>query len=87
MVGWTTFVVAAVLTWLVYLQGWMIGPYYLLLSVLGLLNVGLGIWVVLMHGVGWRSVLLVIAGLLVGQWWFVQSVLVQGIWSIRGFAP
>lgn len=81
------FVVAASLTWLAYSQAWMIGPYYLLLSALGFLSVGLGIWVVLMHGLDWRSVLLVVVGLLIGQWWFIEIVIVQGIWSITGFAP
>jgi len=47
------------------------------LAALALKNSGFKLW----------AVASVAAGLLIGQWWFVESMAVQILWSIRGFAP
>lgn len=87
IVPWTAFILTGVGTWAVYLRAWMIGPYYILLSALGILSVGLAVWVVLSYQATWRTVILVVAGLLAGQWWLVEAIIVQGLWSITGLAP
>jgi len=85
--GWAIFAIAAVLTWVIYAKAWMIGPYYLALSLLALLNLAVGIWVTSLYRFAWRATLIVVVILLVGQWWFVEAAIVQGLWTMRGFAP
>lgn len=86
-VGWIAFWLSAILTWLAYLYAWMVGPYYLLLSALGIVSFCLGLWVLKENRFARRSIVLVVFGLLVGQWWVIEFLVVQGLWNNRGFAP
>jgi hypothetical protein len=87
IVGWGIFILFGLLTWIVHSYAWMFEFWYPLLFALGLLHVAVGVWVLVMYRFGLRSTLVVLAGLLVGQWWFVTMAFAVGIWSIRGFAP
>ena len=85
--GWAILVIAAAFTWVIYAKAWMVGPYYLALSLLALLNLAVGIWVASLYRFAWRAALIMVVILLVGQWWFVEAAIVQGLWTMRGFAP
>lgn len=87
MVGWVVFLLSAIVTWLVYLYAWTVGPYYLLLSVLGITSLCLGLWVLKQSRFVWHSTVLVVLGLIIGQWWLLEFLVVQVLWGNRGFAP
>lgn len=61
--------------------------HYEILSILGMLTLGVGIWVLKEHGWTRSAVLIVLFGLLLGQWWFLEYGVVSVLWTIRGFAP
>lgn len=84
---WTPFVIASLLTVLVYTTSWAIGPYWVLLSLLGALSAGLAIKVLAHTGLKLWAVACVIAGLAVGQWWLIELSAMQLFWAARGFAP
>jgi hypothetical protein len=61
--------------------------YYLGLSALGIVGLLSGIGILAATGRTRRSIVLVVLGLLIGQWWLMEILIVQAIWSIKGFAP
>ena len=69
---WGPFVLTTLLTLAVDAMGWRLSTWFWPLSILGLLSLLSGIWAI------WRTrgrlwpILPVIAGLIIGQWWFVQ---------------
>lgn len=86
---WIVFVATCPSLWFVsqYAEaiGWNLHNY--LLIGLRLANFILGIWLLILV---WRKPLpryLAIAGMVVGQLWLIELILVMIIWSIRGFAP
>jgi hypothetical protein len=84
---WGPFLVASVLTVVVYITAWAISGYWILLSCLGVISVFLGARV--LRGTGlklWPTVGVAIA-LVVGQWWFIAAAGAFVIWKIGGFAP
>lgn len=87
MVGWIAFWLSVILTWLAYLYAWMVGPYYVLLSALGIISLCLGLWVLKESRFAWHSTVLVVLGLLIGQWWLIEFLVAQVLWGSRGFAP
>lgn len=86
-VVWVAFWLSAVLTWIVYSALWMKGWYYLALSALGIISLFLGIGILATKGRTRRSIILIVLGLVIGQWWLIEMLIAQAIWSIRGFAP
>lgn len=86
-VVWAAFLLSVILTWIVYFGAWMAGSYYLILSILGIISVLAGLWVLIANRFAWRSVILVVLGLVIGQWWFIELMAVQIIWTLKGFAP
>ena len=61
--------------------------YYEILSALGALTFGFAIWVLREHGWSRRTVVIILFGLLLGQWWFLEYGLASALWTIRGFSP
>jgi hypothetical protein len=84
---WVPFVVASLFTLLVYVTSWTLGPYWLVLSMLGILSVGLAIRVLAHTGPEAWAIAGVVVGLIVGQWWALELGAMQLLWGIRGFAP
>ena len=84
---WGPFVLTTLLTLAVDAMGWRLSTWFWPLSILGLLSLVSGIWVI------WRTrgrlwtILLVVTGLIIGQLWFIQFAFAILIWSVRGFAP
>lgn len=87
MVLWVAFWLTAVLTWVADSTLWMKEWYYIALSALGIVSLLIGVGIMAAKGRTRRSVILVVLGLVIGQWWLIEMLVVQTIWSIRGFAP
>lgn len=86
-VRWALFACASVLTWVAYKTLWAAEWYLAWLSLLGVLNAGLAIGVLKQTGLKFLPMTGVIVGLLLGQWWLVQFVILQIFWRVGGFAP
>ena len=65
----------------------LLGPYFLLLDLLGILNVILAMRVLMHTGLKLWPTLGVIVGLLIGLRSFIESAVTRFLWSLRGFAP
>ncbi len=86
-VGWAIFCLFAILTQLASAHLWMLESYELVLSVLAVISAGLGFWILLTNRFAWRLVVLVMLGLVIGQWWLIELLTMMVFWSISGFAP
>ena len=84
---WIVFLLTSILTWVVSSELWMMSTYLLILTVLGILSFCLGLWLVVSSHFTWRSILLVVIGLMIGQWWLLEQLIVQIIWKLKGMAP
>ena len=87
VLSWLIFAVGSALTWYMYIFMTSLGQYYEFLSILGVLTLGSGIWVLKEHDWTRSSIISVLLGLLLGQWWFLESGLAIVLWTIQGFAP
>ncbi len=84
---WGAFTVASLLTAIVYATLWSEKWYWVILSILGISSVVLAVMVLKRSGFIYWAVAGVALGLLIGQWWFVEFMAAQILWSVRGFAP
>lgn len=85
---WSAFLVISVTTWVAYVFLWMVRLYYPLLSLLGVISVGLATWLVNTSDSGCSRVVLVAFVLILGQWWLVELTIVEVLWRLGGgFAP
>jgi cytochrome c biogenesis factor len=84
--AWGLFFTIVVLTKFVYLHGWFSDYYDFYLAALAITSVFLAIWILWKKSCTWKSILFITAGLIFGQWWFVEGILVNFIWSITGFS-
>lgn len=82
---WGPFILLTLLTMLVYEFAWASDDYQRYLAVTGVLCVVAAAWVIYSTGFNWRSALFVLIGLLAGQWWFLESLLMQASWLFKGF--
>lgn len=87
IVLWGAFWLSAILTWVIYSGGWMMASYHVALSVLAIISACLAFWILKTNPFAWSSVALIVLGLVVGQWWLVEWLIVKILWSIRGFVP
>jgi hypothetical protein len=84
---WLLFLTLNVSTWLVSRLAWMSGWYF---DAQGWLAAGAGAVALALIGRGFRSkrdLLLLVIGLLVGQWPVWSRYLALAAWRARGFAP
>lgn len=84
---WASFVLVALLTWVVYLYLTALHSFLAILFALATIHFLLGLWLLIETRFTWRTVLLVALGLIVGQWWLILWSGFFLIWSIKGFAP
>jgi len=61
--------------------------YYVALSALGITSLLLGITILATTGRTRRSIVLIVLGLAIGQWWLIEASVMMAFWSIKGFAP
>jgi hypothetical protein len=84
---WMPFVCASGLSILVSRALWNTSSYYMYLGVLGVVSVVLAARILFQAGTKVWPVAGVVAGLLLGQWWLVQAVLLRAFFRLSGFAP
>ena len=82
---WGLFFILSLSTLLVYGTAWATDNYQLYLGGLGIASLIAAGWVLKNTGLSWSASLFIIIGLLVGQWWFIEGLLMQVSWIIKGF--
>jgi hypothetical protein len=86
-VAWGAFGASAVATLLTYHFGYALPGWFLWLILEAILSIALGIWVLRLARYRRVAVVLVVLGLLIGQWWLLMSLITLTLWKINGFAP
>ena len=86
---WVAFILVSLASLVFYKTAWSASFYFheLLLKCLAVIAVVMGLVVLRQTGMKPWSLLAVVCGLVVGQWWFVKGVLVFAFAKWRGFAP
>ena len=84
---WILFGISNMITWIAYQTLWMTDRYHLTLTILALCATSVAFLVAVKSRFRFRSLSFLILGLLIGQWWWVQSFLMKTIWTLNGFAP
>jgi hypothetical protein len=84
---WIGFVLVSLASLVAYKIAWSTPFYWLLLSSLAIIAVVLGLVALRQTGVRSWSLVAVVGGLVVGQWWFIQWLLIVVFGKLRGFAP
>jgi len=84
---WVAFTVASLLTVVVYATLWSEKWYVEMLSILGICSCALAAVALKLSNFRFWAVAGIAFGVLIGQWWFVESAATQILWSVRGFAP
>jgi len=84
---WVPFVATSLLTFIVYRTAWATSFYWPVLCCLGIAAVALSIGLLRQTRLRLWPLVGVACGLLIGQWWFVQFVVLFAFWKLRGFAP
>ena len=84
---WVPFVVVSLSTAIVYVTLWSLEWYWILLFLLGVLCGFLAARILARSKQSRWSVWLVVLGLVLGQWWFIEFLATQAIWQFRGFGP
>lgn len=84
---WTVFALISVLTPVVYSKAWAVPGYLAILSGLAIAAALLGAAALRFNRFNVWSVLAVLAGLILGQWWVIQYLILMGFWKWRGFGP
>jgi hypothetical protein len=84
---WGPFACASCLTILASKTLWSTSSYYTYLSLLGVMSVLLAARLLFQTGTKVWPMAGVVTGLLVGQWWFVQSLINRLFFRFSGFAP
>jgi hypothetical protein len=84
---WVAFFGASLLTVVVYRFLWSTAAYYLILSLLGVTSCLVAFLIMRKTGSKVWPIAAVTVGLLIGQWWFVENVVLRTFWHFGGFAP
>jgi len=84
---WLAFWAVAAMTAIVDRCGRMLDAWQAILNLLGLLQMILAASLVRTKGWGASVLAHVVLGLLLGQWWFVESTFMQVVWRLSGFGP
>ncbi len=84
---WLLFLTLNVATWLVYRLAWMTDWYFVGQGWLAAVSVAVALALVARGHRAKRDVLLLVVGLVVGQWPVWSRYLALAVWRYRGFAP
>ena len=84
---WVGFALVSLASLVAYKTAWSTSFYWVLLSGLAVIAVVMGLVVLRQTGVKPWPLVAVIGGLIVGQWWFIQWLLIVVFGKLRGFAP
>ncbi|MBW9265916.1 MAG: hypothetical protein K1565_10325 [Candidatus Thiodiazotropha sp. (ex. Lucinisca nassula)] len=85
---WGSFILLEVVTLLVYSNMWMKDWYYYLLAGLGVISILLAYLIISKQEkyIG-LTIFLVVIGIGIGQWWFLEGLLSQASWIFGNGAP
>ena len=84
---WLLFGMSNLITWIAYRKLWMTDQYWLILTILSFCSMSAAIVVAIKSKFQLGSLTLLLLGLLIGQWWWVQKFFMQAYWTLNGFAP
>jgi hypothetical protein len=84
---WTAFAVMSVLTPIVYKTAYALPGYWVVLSCLGIAAFVFAAMALRYTGLKVWSVVAAVGGLLIGQWWLFQFLILMAFWKWRGFGP
>ncbi len=84
---WVCLLATSSLSWVVYLGFSSNHSYTALLTILAVADLLVALAIIVLSRFAWRTVLLALLVLAVGQSWLVVWLGVFMIWSTRGFAP
>lgn len=84
---WSLFALTSVLTPVVYKTAYALSAYSVVLSCLGIAAIVFAGLALRHTGLKAWSVAVVAGGLVIGQWWFIQIIVLQAFWNWRGFGP
>jgi hypothetical protein len=84
---WMPFIISSLLTSYVYSYLWTIEMYWLLLTFLGTVSLLLAGRIIKYEKLQRLSLTIIIFGIVIGQWWFIELVFAKFIWAVKGFAP
>ena len=82
---WAVFWLFAILTLLASERLWMLASYDLILYTAAVINVGLGSYILISAPFAWRALILILLGLIAGQFRLIESLAMTVIWSFGGF--
>ena len=80
---WGAFALCNGLTWVAYIRLWMRPDYTLILGGAGAITVVVAAALLLASRNRHRDMLLIVIGLLIGQWWLMETWLLRGAWSVH----
>jgi hypothetical protein len=84
---WIAFALLAVITPIVYKFAYAMPGYWIVLPCLAVAAIVLAILALRGQGLHLWSIVAVLGGLLIGQWWLIKSAIVLAFMKWRGFAP
>ena len=84
---WLCFWTGNVATWVACRTLWMVDHYELILATLSVVTSAVAVVVAIRSRFEKYAMALLGCGLLLGQWWLVQKILMRVYWTIGGFAP
>lgn len=82
---WLPFAATSLLTLLIYTTLWAIGSYWALLSIFGIFCGVFAARIIARTGLRWWPVVWVAVGLIIGQWWLIELMIMQLFWKSKGF--
>jgi hypothetical protein len=84
---WIAFSIASLLTFFVYRYLWTIKFYWILLVFLCTVSFLFAVVIIKYERLKKLPIVIIIIGLIIGQWWIFELVFVKLTWIIKGFAP
>jgi len=83
---WILFWLGNAATWVAVRTLWMSEIYALALGVLSSLTIIAALMTAIRSRFRRRTVIVLLCGLLIGQWWAVETGLLRAYWALSGFA-
>ncbi len=84
---WLLFWTGNAATWVAVRALWMSEIYTLILGALSTATIVVALVIALCSKLSMRGVIALACGLLVGQWWLIETGLLRAYWTFSGFAP
>lgn len=86
-VAWLVFLVGNLASWIVGQLFWRSPGSQIALAALGGISVVVGATIVIRQRFKLGGLVMIVLGIVLGQWWWIETRLLQLGWSLGGFAP